>query len=46
MLRVLLCTTLKKTPYVESFVVHDIKKGNTNDILKSICPTMKKKEKA
>jgi hypothetical protein len=25
--------------------VHDIEKGNTNGILKSICPTMKKKEK-
>jgi hypothetical protein len=30
---------------VLSFVVQDIEKDNTNDVLKSIWPTMKKKRK-
>jgi hypothetical protein len=29
-----------------SFIVYNIEKGNTNGVLKSLWPTMKKKEKS
>jgi hypothetical protein len=36
---------LEIQPCIESFVVSVIEKGNTNDVLKSLWPTMKKKGK-
>jgi hypothetical protein len=36
---------LEIQPCIESFVMNIIEKGNTNDVLKSLWPTMKKKGK-